>query len=46
MLDVVGDSKSAASIRTKAKELGSTVQSREKGRDISAREISRLAYIK
>lgn len=46
MLSVVGNSRSATSIRINAKKLGARVQAREKGRDISAREISKLAYKK
>lgn len=33
------------SIRNKAKELANEVQARERGRDIAAREIAKLAYV-
>lgn len=45
VFDVIGQSDTATSIRSKAKAIGKTVQARDKGRDIAAREISKLAYI-
>lgn len=44
--DVIGQSDAATIVRNKAEAIGKTVQAREKGRDVSAREISKLAYIK
>ncbi|CAG9956625.1 unnamed protein product [Clonostachys rosea f. rosea IK726] len=46
MLKVIGNDELGIKIRETAKELGDKVRSREKGRDIAAQEVAKLAYIR
>ncbi|CAG9952327.1 unnamed protein product [Clonostachys rosea f. rosea IK726] len=46
LLRVIADNEEGANMREKAKQLGEKVRSGEKGRDLSAREIAKLAYVK
>lgn len=46
ILEVVGGGEPSVNRRKKAKSLGLSVQWGEKGRDIAAREVSKLAYTK
>lgn len=43
---VVSDSEAGVAMRGKARQIGDRIQSGERGRDISAREISKLAYVR
>lgn len=46
ILKVIGNDEPGIKIRETAKQLGDKIRSREKGRDIAAREVAKLAYIK
>ena len=46
MLQVISEDGVGVKIREQAKQLGKKVRSAEKGRDLSAREIAKLAYVK
>lgn len=46
ILRVIGDGHASASMREKAKAIGTSIRAGKKGRDISAAEIAKLAYIK
>lgn len=46
IIKVVDGGEASISLREKAKSLGDKLRAGEKGRDISAREIAKLAYVK
>ncbi|KAJ3537421.1 hypothetical protein NM208_g6321 [Fusarium decemcellulare] len=46
LLQVLDDSQDSISFRNKAKQLGDEVQAGGRGRDIAAREIAKLAYVR
>jgi UDP:flavonoid glycosyltransferase YjiC (YdhE family) len=46
LLKVLDGARGSVSFRNKAKQLGDKVQAGDKGRDIAAREIAKLAYVR
>ncbi len=46
LLRALDGSPDIVSLRNKAKQLGDKVQARDKGRDIAAREVAKLAYVR
>lgn len=45
-IEILSDGPANAARRQKAKQLGDAVQAKEKGRDIAAREVAKLAYVR
>jgi hypothetical protein len=46
LLRALDGTRDSVSFRNKAKQLGDKVQAGDKGRDIAAREVAKLAYVR